>query len=273
MDAPAPEDLAYHMLPAGSLLTRLYRPAGDGPFPAAVSVHGGRWCAETRLTNAAIDRALAAAGIVSMAIDFRMPPIARYPEPVADINLAIRWLKAHAADFRIDAARIGGIGTSSGGHQLLLNALKPRDARHAALPLPGADGLDASLAFAVACWPVTDPLARYRHAIEHDMTLHVDSHHAYWPDEAAMNEGSPQRIVEQGEASHLPPLLLIQGTADVVLPPGTSERFAAAWAKAGGAVELATYPGEGHTFITKQPDGEHAQAALRRIVSFIRQQA
>jgi acetyl esterase/lipase len=233
-----------------------------------ISVHGGRWCAETRLTNAVIDSRLADSGVFVMALDFRMPPLAKFPVPVADINLAIRWLKQRAPSLGLDANAIGGIGTSSGGHQLLLNALRPDDARFAAESLPDGLCVDASLAFIIACWPVADPLARYHYALEEKMSIHVDSHRAYWKDEAEMAEGSPQRIVEAGEMTHLPPLLLIQGTDDTVLSPGMTRRFAAAYRAAGGAVSLREFSGQPHTFITKAPGQTASQAALDAITAF-----
>jgi acetyl esterase len=261
------EDVTYLTANGEPLVATLYRPAVRAPAAAVVSVHGGRWCAETRMTNAVIDRALAEAGIVVMAIDFRLPPTARYPGPVADINFAIRWLKGHAASYGIPATKVGGIGTSSGGHQLLLNALKPAFADYVSWESGGDN--DASLAFAVACWPVLDPLVRYRYAIERQMTLHVTSHEAYWADTAAMTAGSPQRIVEEGEATHLPPLLIIQGTGDSVLPADMADRFTAAYSAAGGVIELAKFSGEPHTFITKSPDSEAARAAIQRIIAFV----
>ena len=60
------------------LLARLYRPRGDGPFPALIDVHGGAWASGDRLNNAPLDEALAKSGIVVLAIDFRMPPAHRY---------------------------------------------------------------------------------------------------------------------------------------------------------------------------------------------------
>src|SRR4051794_482891 len=152
------QDITYRNTPAGPLLARLYRPIGGGPFPAVVSMHGGRWVAETRLTNEVLDRGLAEAGIVVMALDVRMPPQARYPEPVSDINFAIRWLKRKAAEFNSAPALVGGVGTSSGGHQVMLNALQPTRIDYAALALPGSTET-AALGFVVACWPVLDPLA------------------------------------------------------------------------------------------------------------------
>ena len=151
------EDLEYHR-PAGvPLLARFYRPEGPGPFPAVLEVHGGAWTSGDRFNNVAIAEHLAAHGIAVLSIDFRMPPAARYPDAVADVNFGIRFLKANAERFATRQELVGGLGTSSGGHLLLLNALRPRDTRYASEPLPGSD---ASLAFAVACWPVADPLAR-----------------------------------------------------------------------------------------------------------------
>src|SRR6185312_2440356 len=94
------------------LQARLYRPKGDGPFPALVEVHGGAWASGDRLNNAPLDEALAKSGIVVLAVDFRMPPEWRYPHSIADINLATRWLKSHALEFGSRRELVGGLGTS-----------------------------------------------------------------------------------------------------------------------------------------------------------------
>jgi acetyl esterase len=119
------EELEY-LRPAGTtpLLARHYRPEGAGPFPAVLEVHGGAWTSGDRLNNVAIGEYLAAHGIVVLSIDFRMPPAARYPETVADVNFGIRFLKANAERFSTRAELVGGLGTSSGGHLLLLNAIR-----------------------------------------------------------------------------------------------------------------------------------------------------
>lgn len=262
------EDVAYSTPASGPLLARLYRPKGKGPCPAVVSVHGGRWVSQTRLTNEVLDRALAEAGIVVMAIDFRMPPAVRYPEPVADINLAIRWLKHHAARFGSDACLVGAMGTSSGGHQVMLNALRPRDPRYAALPLSGCEET-AELAFAVACWPVLDPLARYRMALAKNMEEHIKSHDLYWPDEASMGEGNPQLILERGERVPLPPLLLIQGTGDRIVPAEMTQRFEATYRERGGDVSLELFADRPHTFITNEPELAQSKDATTKIARFI----
>ena len=82
------------------------------------------------------------------------------------MNLGIRWLKANRARLDGDRAKVSGLGTSSDGHQLLLNVLRPHDPRYTALPLPDSADVDASLAYVVVCWPISDPVARYRMARE-----------------------------------------------------------------------------------------------------------
>jgi acetyl esterase len=263
------EDLEYLAADGHPLLARFYRPEGGGPFPAVLEVHGGAWTAGDRLNNTAIGDHLAAHGIVMLSIDFRMPPVARYPETVADVNYGIRFLKANAARFSTRAGLVGGLGTSSGGHLLLLNALRPRDRRYMALPLPEAD---AGLAFAVVCWPVADPVARYRAVRERGNTRLVDAHDQFWPSEEAMAEGSPQLILERGERVETPPALIMQGTADDNLTPGMARNFAAAYRKAGGMITFHEFPGEPHAFIARDPAAPNAREALRLIVEFIHHQ-
>ena len=234
-------DLEYQRVDGTSLLARLYRPIGPvnsaKRFPALIDVHGGAWASGDRLNNAPLDEALARSGIVVLAIDFRMPPQHRYPASIGDVNLATRWLKAHAAEFGSRRELVGGLGTSSGAHQLLLSVLKPTDPRYAALPLAEAPAEDASLPYVVLCWPISDPLARYRMVREKGNTRLVESHDAYWNSEAEMAEGNPQLILERGETGPLPPAILVQGLADDNVTPDMADRFAASYRARGGELE------------------------------------
>jgi acetyl esterase len=246
-------DIEYRRTEDGPLLARLYQPKGSGPFPALIEVHGGAWAAGDRLNNAPLAEALAKSGIVVLGIDFRMPPKHRYPASIADIHYATRWLKAHAGEFGSRADLVGGLGTSSGAHQLLLSALKPNDPRYAALPLVEAPLADAGLPYLVLCWPISDPLARYRMVKEKNRTPLIQSHDAYWNSEAEMAEGNPQRIVESGEAAALPPAILLQGTGDDNVTPDMADRFTAAWRAKGGSIELHKFEGQPHTFVMRDP--------------------
>ena len=193
------EDIEYARPEGKALLARLYRPHGPGPFPAVVEVHGGAWTSNDRLTNTPIHQHLAESGVMVMAIDFRMPPDAGYPAALRDINAAIRWLKTNAESLGSRGDLVGLLGTSSGGHQAMLSALRPEEPSFLA-ESPAPDG-DAKVAYVALCWAVLDPLARYRMVQEKGIQRLVDAHHAYWPSVEAMEEGNPQMILERGEQS------------------------------------------------------------------------
>jgi acetyl esterase len=266
-------DLEYQRADGAPLQARLYRPVGSGPFPALIEVHGGAWASGDRLNNAPLDEALAKSGIVVLAIDFRMPPQHCYPASIADVNLATRWLKAHAGEFGSRRELVGGLGTSSGGHQLLLSALQPKDPRYAVLPLSGAPAEDASLPYLVLCWPISDPLARYRMVLEKGNTRLVEAHDAWWPSEADMADGNPQLILERGEAGALPPAILVQGLADDNVTPDMADRFTAAYGARGGRIELHKFDGQPHTFIVRDPTSDSSRRATELIRDFVLKQA
>jgi len=106
-------DVAYTQADGAPYLAPIYEPQGPGPFPLLVDVHGGGWVGFDRTANAPTDQSLAASGLVVAALDFRLAPAHPYPASVADINYGIRWLKAHARDFNADAARAGGLWSTS----------------------------------------------------------------------------------------------------------------------------------------------------------------
>jgi acetyl esterase/lipase len=269
-------DLEYQHVDGTALLARLYRPVGPGnsggPFPALVDVHGGAWASGDRLNNAPLDEALAKSGIVVLAIDFRMPPQHRYPASIGDVNFATRWLKTHAGEFGSRRELVGGLGTSSGAHQLLLSAFRPKDPRYAASRLPEAPAEDASLPYLALCWPISDPLARYRMVREKGNTRLVESHDAYWNSEAEMGEGNPQLILERGEAGALPPAILVQGTADDNVTPDMADRFTAAYRARGGQLGLHKFDGQPHTFIVRDPASDASCHATELIRDFVLKQ-
>jgi acetyl esterase/lipase len=266
------EDIEYGRAGDVPLLARLYRPRGVTNFASMVDVHGGAWVSNDRLQNAAIDQVIAESGTAVLALDFRMPPVAPYPASLADINLGIRWLKANVAKFGGDPSRVGGLGGSSGGHQLWLNVLRPRDPRYAAHQLAGAEEIDASLGFVVVCWPISDPVARYKMARDTGNERLVKNHDAYFQSEAVMAEANPQAILESGKTGALPPALLIQGTADNNVTPDMADRFVAAYTRAGGKITLRKFEGEPHTFISLNPTKPASVEALGLITDFIRAQ-
>jgi pimeloyl-ACP methyl ester carboxylesterase len=99
----------------------------------------------------------------------------------------------------------------------------------------------------------------------------VEAHALYWPDEVAMEEGSPQAILERKEDVRLSPTLVIQGTKDENLTPDMADRFAAAYRAAGGEIRLEKFEGQPHMFITTDPTGAAAEAAIGIITDFVLQ--
>jgi acetyl esterase len=276
------EDVEYLRHGATPLLARLYLPRGPGPFPLVAEVHGGAWCRGNRLDEDGVNRKLAQRGIVVAALDFRQPPDHGYPASLADINFGIRWLKVNAPRWRSSSDKVGVMGLSSGAHQAILAAMRPRDARYAALPLAGHAEVDASATYAVLCWPVIDPLGRYRHgkALQASGRPYPEvidrvlpDHDRYWPSEDAMAEGNPVMALEHGERTELPPVFYLQGVADQAHPAPHVERFAVAYRKAGGDLTLKWYPGEDAAFINKRPDAAATAEALSDIAAFVHRQA
>jgi acetyl esterase len=276
------EDVEYLRHGSLSLLVRLYRPQGPGPFPLVVELHGGAWCRSDRLADAVIHEPLARSGVVVAALDWRQPPVAPYPASLQDIHYGIRWLKARAAELGSRPDLVGSMGNSSGGHQAMLLAMRPFDARYGALPQPaGAPAADATVRCVVLTSPVIDPLGRYHYAKDlkakgQPYPPLVDEvlpcHEAFWQTEAAMAEGGPALALERGERVQLPPVLYVQGTDDLAHPRPHLERFVAAYRKAGGVVDLELFGGEGQGFIMRKAGSPASNRAIELIVEFVHKQ-
>ena len=222
-------DVPYRQAGGQSWLARVYQPQGSGPFPALLELHGGIWTDNDRRFDEPINLALASSGLVIAAIDFRQGADNPYPSSLADINLAVRWLKAHAPDFNADPRVVGGFGGSSGGHLILLSAMRPRDPRYAELPLIEARSTDATLAYVVGHCPAVDPAARYEFAKQTGRADLISKQDAYFGSIQTMQEANPLQILERREEVELPPTLILHGTADMNVPVGYVENFAAAY--------------------------------------------
>ena len=264
-------DVEYQNLAGKPWLARIYQPKGTGPFPTIVDVHGGAWHNGDRTNNGGIDRALAAQGILVAAVDFRQPPEAGYPASICDVNLAVRWLKLHAAEFNGTAA-VGAFGNSSGGHQVVLSALRPRHPSYSALPLPNHPEINATLSYVIAGWPVIDPLYRFHYAKEINNQEHVKAHIDYWRTEEAMAEGSPQKILERAEQVELPPVLMLLKANDRNHPLEMQERFIASYRELGGAIEVHTFDGLPEHRMVPSPSQPETMRVIEIMSAFIRKQ-
>jgi len=265
-------DVEYQRLSGKPWFLRLYQPRGAGPFQTMLDVHGGAWHNGDRMNNAGIDRELASRGILVAALDFRQPPEAGYPASICDVNLAIRWLKAQAAELH-GTTRIGAFGNSSGGHQVVLSALRPRHAAYSTLPLEKHDDIDASLAYVIAAWPVICPLYRFRFAKELNRQEFIKAHIDYWRTEEAMSEGSPQTIIDNEKQIETPPVLFMLKANDKNHPLEMQERFIASYRKRGGQIEVHTFEGLPEHRMVPSPAQPETMRAMDTICEFIKRQA
>jgi acetyl esterase/lipase len=247
------EDVEYLRHGDRGLTLRLYKPRGAGPFPAVVDLHGGAWGKGSLEECRGRDEALAKAGVLAVGLDFRDGNDG-YPTALVDINYAIRWVKARAAQLNTRADLVGITGASSGGHLAMLAAMRPNDPRYAAISLPaGSPAVDATVRCVAMCWPVINPLSRYRNALRERAkgTAWVgdipERQTSFWKNDENMTDGNPVLMLERGEKVSMPPALWVQGRPDPVhdyrdpespVARNEPERFAASYRKAGGAIEL-----------------------------------
>ena len=261
-------DVEFRRTPKRTLLARVYQPQGAGPFPALLDLHGGAWFDKDRLANAPMDEALAASGILVVAIDMTLSSEAPYPASVQDANYGIRWLKSRAAEWKGDPATLGALGSSSGGHVIELCAMRPRDPRYNAHPLPAAP--DATLAYVATRSPIPDPYARFQQAEKMKRAEMVQKSRTYFNPWETIFEGNPQQILDRGEPVTLPPLLIMQGDLDDNVLPALQEKFAASYRAAGGECQLEIFTGCEHMWVA-QP-GPQTDRAHEMVKAFIARQ-
>ena len=94
----------------------LYIPDGAGPYPTILDIHGGGWKSRQVESDRPMMERLAARGYVTALVSYRLSTEAPYPAAIHDCKSAMRCLRAHASEWKIDPDRIGCMGGSAGGH-------------------------------------------------------------------------------------------------------------------------------------------------------------
>jgi acetyl esterase/lipase len=263
-------DTEFRRTPARQLMARVYQPQGDGPFPALLDLHGGAWNNQDRTANAPMDESLARSGILVVAIDLTRAPEAPYPASVQDANYGVRWLKTKAREWNGDPATVAALGSSSGGHEIELCAMRPHDPRYNAHALPEAPNVDATLPYLVVRSPVSDPFARFQQAERRQWQEMIQNSKTYFNPWETIHEGNPQKILERGEKVSLPPIYILQGELDDNVLPAVQERFAATYKAAGGECEFEVFQGAEHRWVAKP--SPQTDRAYERIKAFIARQ-
>ena len=262
-------DVEFRRNAAGrQLMARVYQPQGPGPFPAILDLHGGAWNRKNRTAEEPMDRALAASGLLVVAIDMTLAPEAPYPACVQDANYGVRWLKWKAASLHGDGSRVGIYGSSSGGHVAELLVMRPRDPRYNAVPLPEAPNVDATVAFVAMRSPISNPLARFQNAERLKRQEMVENHTVFFKPWETIHESNPQEILERREKVGLAPLLVMQGALDDNVLPEVQETFARTYRAAGGDCQYELFADSVHEWVaTPGPQTDRAREMVKAFIA------
>lgn len=229
-------DLVFAEYADRSLQLDLYRPiAMSEKVPAIVVISEGGWEPASKELNGPMAAALAARGFIAVSIDYRGASEAVFPASVHDTKAAVRWLRANADTYNIDADAIGAIGGSWGGYLSVFAGMT--DGITELEGDGGANGYSSTLHAVVGLSAPTD------------VTGFVDSMERYI---GPSYRSDPDLWEFASATSHVkagsPPLLLIASQADSTVPFTQSMEMTRLYGEAGLPVELVLLPDAGHSF-------------------------
>ncbi len=233
-------DIEYARPDGEPLRLDAHIPDGPGPFPAAILVHGGGFEAGDKQTYITyVFEPLSQAGFVWFSIDYRLSPRYRFPAATDDVEEAVRWVRRHAAEYKVDVDRIALIGESAGGH--LVSYVGARNLRSAHVDaVVSFYGIHDFVAFAAHYQgdsPVTERFLGSRLLTALDVDAFV--------------KASP---IAYAQASS-PPFLMIHGKNDAGVPFSQSVEMCAALAAKGVSCEVFEVDA-GHGMDTWEPHPE-----------------
>lgn len=246
-------DLAY----SGSQTLDLYIPsaAAGTARPLAIFVHGGGMVAGDKANlNPVFLNALASAGYAVASVNYRLAPHDRFPAQIQDVTSAIRYLRAHAQQYRLNSGEFVAFGTSYGGLLVALAALADDPPAFEAGPYRNeSSGISA----AVDLFGPTD-LPGWISA--------TDLRKIFGDDQASMALASPTRHVAAGD----PPMLIIQGARDTTVPASQSRELYDKLTASGDQTQLILVRNMGHMFaqVGAQPIDSSLTQIAQDIVGF-----
>jgi acetyl esterase/lipase len=251
----AQTNIAYGPTP-GQKLDICRPPAAGRPAPAVLMIHGGGWRNGSRTGLANICRLLAATGVVAIPVDYTLltaEPETKSPIQINDVQLAMRWVRAHAVELGIDPNRICAEGDSAGGHLALMLDVLPN-----IVAGPAQDalrGFSPRANCVISISGIADLLS-----IE---TAHPGYANFFvGPGDAAFQHA---RKADESPALHVAPgdgpALLIHGLDDPAVPFVQAEEMQQALTRVGTPAWLISHPG-GHEFKGMTNEQGHAAWAL-----------
>ena len=225
-------DVQYAQVDGQRLKLDVSAPEGTGPFPVAILVHGGGWgSGDKAKVHVPPTAALAKAGFTWFSIDYRLAPDHHWPACIDDVRAAIRWVKAHAAEYQGDPSRIALIGYSAGGQLVAFAAVTADDQTR----VQAVVGLAAPTDLVADCERRGQVSPALQNLLDRGPGLDDDAR-------AILSELSPINHLHPG----LPPFLLIHGTADQSVPYEQSVDFKSRLEALGVPCELETIDGAPH---------------------------
>lgn len=258
-------DVVYSCVNGQELRLDIYEPIN--PFsqsrPAVLLIHGGAWAAGSKDEFRDTARNLARLGYVAIAVQYRLvtETTNQWPSQLDDCQRAVRWVRAHAKDYRIDPNRVGAMGGSAGGHlAACLGTMETRDNSD-----PELAGYSSKVACVVDLCGPTD--------LSDDFSLKVAE--GAWANDRVrilLGHSAKERPDLARAASplydvnaHSAPTLISHGRNDSIVPLDQSEWFVTALQKAGVEAQLLVHDG-GHGF----EDGEAILKFLHETQIFLK---
>jgi acetyl esterase/lipase len=209
---------------------------GTGPFPAVVCLHGGGWVGGERKQMSQTVAVLARRGYVAVAPDYRVAPTHRFPACFDDCRSAVRWLRTNGGKYHVDPARIGAVGLTAGGHLACLLGVAD-----------SGDGPDSSRVQAVVSFAgptdLTDETLHIPEVLKGNLIPLLGGTPREQPD--AYRKASP---ISYPLTRTPPPVLLVHGSDDKVVPVRQVQAFAEKLKRSGGNARVVVLQGEGHTW-------------------------
>lgn len=253
----------YRSRPGRDLAADFYVPDGPGAAPAVVFVHGGGWMTDHQGVFESHLRRLAERGVLGVELTHRLSSEARFPAQIADVKYALRWLKANAGRFGLDADRIVVGGHSAGAHLAALAAVAPDHPRlepddapaassrvHGAIPINGLFNLEKL--------GQIHPSRLFASEFIYEL---FGARYVERPD--AYRVGSCVTHIDGEE----PPFLILSSTADQEVPPYESTQLYDQLAHHGNAPERYVAPGGDHFCFFA--GNSHYEEGMARIESFL----
>ncbi len=225
-----------------SVLLDIYVPKAPGKYPGVLLIHGGGWRARQVESDKPLAERLALRGYVVAQVAYRLSTDAKYPAALHDCKAALRFMRAHALEYKIDPERIGVVGGSAGGHLSGLMAMTGGDKEFEG---KGGEPEQATTVKACVVMAATMDLVASETMQKNERVAQFFG--PYSENKPVYVQASPITHVKAGS----PPTLFIEGEKDTVKigRPEMQEKLRAL----GIPTEAITLKGAPHPFWMKQP--------------------